>query len=72
MNWEFIKEHIGKIAGMAIGLILAVLFILVGFWNTLVIVVFVTTGFYLGRKYDNREDFTALLDRILPGKYTKL
>ena len=47
------------------------LYIWVGFFDTVVILTFIAVGFYFGRKYDNREDLMAVLDRILPGKYTK-
>lgn len=71
MFWQFFNEHPGKTLGVIAGLILGILYILLGFLNTLVLLVFVATGFYFGRKYDNRESLTDVLDRILPGKFTK-
>lgn len=46
-----------------------IIYLLVGFWNTLVFVVFVGTGYYIGRKLDHKEDLREILDRILPGKF---
>jgi uncharacterized membrane protein len=71
MFWELLREHIGKTMGIIGGLLFGLLYIWVGFFNMVVILTFVAVGFYFGRKYDNREDLMAVLDRILPGKYTK-
>ncbi len=71
MFWQLLREHPGKTIGVLSGLILGLLYIWIGFFNTIVILVFVATGFYFGRKYDNRENLTEVLDRILPGKFTK-
>lgn len=46
-----------------------IIYLLVGFWDTLVFVVFVGTGYYIGRKLDHKEDLREILDRILPGKF---
>lgn len=46
-----------------------IIYLLVGFWDTLVFVVFVSTGYYIGRKLDHKEDLREILDRILPGKF---
>lgn len=68
---QLLTEHPGKMAGALGGLILSLLYIWFGFIDTLVVLVFVSTGFYLGRKFDNRESLIDVLDRILPGKFTK-
>ncbi len=71
MFWHLISEHPGKAMGIFAGLIFGFLYIWLGFIDTLVIVVFISTGYYLGRKYDNRENLMDVLDRILPGKYSR-
>jgi len=68
---QLLTEHPGKMMGALGGLILSLLYIWLGFIDTLVVLVFVSTGFYLGRKFDNRESLIDILDRILPGKFTK-
>jgi uncharacterized membrane protein len=68
---QLFTEHPGKTIGVIAGLILGILFIFIGFFNTLVVVVFVTAGLYIGSKFDNRENLMDVLDRILPGKYTR-
>ncbi len=69
MWWEILSEHKGKIIGVAAGLFFGIIYLLVGFWDTLVFIIFVGTGFYLGKKLDHKEDLLELLDKILPGKF---
>lgn len=59
----------GETTGVAAGLFFGIIYLLVGFWDTLVFVVFVSTGYYIGRKLDHKEDLREILDRILPGKF---
>ncbi|MGC5324419.1 DUF2273 domain-containing protein [Brevibacillus sp. SYSU BS000544] len=69
MWWEILNEHKGKAIGVAAGLFFGIIYLLVGFWDTIVFIVFVSTGLYFGKKFDNREDLLEILDRILPGKF---
>lgn len=69
MWWEILNEHKGKTIGVAAGLFFGIIYLLVGFWDTIVFIVFVSTGLYFGKKFDNREDLLEILDRILPGKF---
>lgn len=71
MYWQFFLENRGKVIGITAGIIFGLLFLLVGFFKTLVFAMFVAIGFYFGRKFDNQEDLAEILDRILPGKFTK-
>ncbi|RKD25580.1 hypothetical protein BEP19_01145 [Ammoniphilus oxalaticus] len=68
---QLLTDHPGKSLGALAGLVFSLLYIWLGFIDTVVVLVFVSTGFYLGRKFDNREDLTDVLDRILPGKFTR-
>lgn len=69
MWWEILGEHKGKVIGVAAGLFFGIIYLLVGFWDTLVFLIFVGTGFYIGRKLDHKENLLEILDRILPGKF---
>jgi uncharacterized membrane protein len=71
MLLQFILENRGKTLGIAAGFIFGLLFLFVGFFKTIIFMVFVATGFYLGSKFDKQEDLSDVLDRILPGKFTK-
>lgn len=69
MLWELLWEHKGKALGILAGLLFGCIYLIVGFWNTLVFIVFVGTGYYIGRKLDQKEDLRDILDKILPGKF---
>lgn len=69
MWWEILSEHKGKLIGVTAGLFFGIIYLLVGFWDTLVFLIFVGTGFYFGKKVDHKEDLLEILDRILPGKF---
>lgn len=44
----FIKEHFGAVLGAAIGLIIAILMLTIGFWPVLLIVLFSVLGAVIG------------------------
>ena len=69
MKWELLWEHKGKLMGVLAGLFFGIIYLLAGFWDTLVFVVLVGTGYYIGRKLDHKEDLREILDKILPGKF---
>jgi len=71
MFWQFFLENRGKVIGVSAGVFFGILFLLVGFFKTLVFGIFVAIGFYFGNKFDNQEDLAEILDRILPGKFIK-
>lgn len=63
------RENRGACLGLAAGLVLALMILLIGFWRTAFIVLCGGVGLYLGRKADREEDFFGraadeLLDRI--------
>lgn len=51
------------------GFVIAALFLLLGFWQTLFLLLFVAGGFFIGYKIDKKEDLVEWLDRILPPGY---
>lgn len=53
--FEWISENKGLFIGMCIGLTVAILFLSIGFWATLLIGVCVGVGAFLGKRKDVRE-----------------
>ena len=53
------------------GLVIASLFLTIGFWRTLFLLLFVCGGFFIGYKIDKKEDLAEWLDRLLPPGYHK-
>ena len=64
---SWIRENKGLFTGMCIGLLVAILFLTIGFWATLLIFVCVGVGAYLGSHPETREKisewFTSLFKK---------
>lgn len=71
MFLKLLEEHPGKVMGGLAGLLLGLIFLLVGFWKTIIFLSFVAIGVYLGRKFDNNERFKDILEEIIPDKFFK-
>lgn len=63
---EFLRKYSGRLAGSAVGLVIAILFLTLGFFKTLLILICVGIGFFLGMFRDSREEFLEFVERILP------
>ncbi|TZE83446.1 DUF2273 domain-containing protein [Calorimonas adulescens] len=64
--YDILEKHFGKIVGMILGLLFAVLVIAVGFWKTVFVLFCILLGYFFGKIIDNHEDLRSFLDRILP------
>lgn len=61
------ETHKGGINGAAIGLLLAVLILILGFFKVLFIAIFAGVGYYIGARIHSDKDYIKnLLDRVLP------
>ena len=60
-----IDNHPGKFIGTAMGSLVGILFVTLGFWQTLVLMLFATVGFILGKRQDDHKDISTWLERIL-------
>lgn len=54
--WE---KHQGKIIGFSCGIVLGLLYLIVGLWDMLIFAFIVFIGYYVGRKIDRRESLFA-------------
>lgn len=63
---EFLRKYLGRVLGSSAGLLVAVLFLTLGFFRTLLIVICVAAGFFLGMFRDSKEEFLEFVERILP------
>lgn len=60
---EYIKEHLTRIIGAAIGLIIGVLFLAIGFWSTLLLALCTFAGYYLSGGEESRLKIYGLFTR---------
>lgn len=61
MNWMVN----GKVVGVAIGLVVGLLFVLVGWRIVLILLGFAIAGFLIGMWLDSREDIKRRLRRLI-------
>lgn len=64
--WE---NYRGRFLCTVTGLLIGALFLIIGFWHTLFLLIFVLGGFFIGYKIDKKEDLMEWLDRLLPPGY---
>lgn len=70
--WEKIKERdAGKIMGTGLGVLLGVFILCIGFFKTLFIFLCAGVGFIVGKRMDEKADFSELLSRIIPSDFRK-
>ena len=55
----------------AIGLLIGVMFLNLGFFPTIFLMICIGLGFFIGNKLDHNEDLMDFLDRLLPPGYHK-
>ncbi|GAB6099030.1 hypothetical protein JCM16358_09090 [Halanaerocella petrolearia] len=65
----WLSDYRGRILGLVIGLLAALLIISFGVIPALFIMMCMGIGYYLGARYDNRKDFRDVLDEIFPQQY---
>ncbi|HHU63173.1 MAG TPA: DUF2273 domain-containing protein [Clostridiales bacterium] len=63
---KYISNNKGKVIGVILGLVFAILVLSIGFFKSLFIALCVFIGYYIGNKFDKKEKFLDFLDKILP------
>jgi uncharacterized membrane protein len=61
---ELIDRHRGAAAGAAVGLVVALLMIIFGFWKTVGIAICILIGYFVGRHFDEEGGLEALWRRL--------
>ena len=64
---RLIRLNFFKLLGAAIGLVLAILFLTLGFWRTMLIIVLVGGFGAAGAWLDRGQKLADVLDRFFPG-----
>jgi len=66
---ELLYANIGKVFGVIIGVIIGILYLLVGFFKTIIFVIVVAIGYFIGTRIDNNENIRDLIERFLPNHW---
>ncbi|WP_018132464.1 DUF2273 domain-containing protein [Effusibacillus pohliae] len=65
---SFLQTANLRIIGMLAGGLLGLLYLVVGFWKSLVFAGFIFAGYLVGRWLDSQEDWRDVVDRLIPDK----
>lgn len=65
---ESLGDKKGRTIGAVIGLIIGILVLIIGFFRTLFIVICTFFGYYIGKIFDDRDNFDEFLKKIIPPK----
>jgi len=60
-----LDNHPGKLFGTSVGFLLGLLLVTLGFWRTLVLSLFATLGFLLGKRQDDHKDVSSWLEKYI-------
>ena len=61
--WE---NYRGRLVGSLFGWTIGAMFLILGFFQTIFLLICITAGYLLGKRIDNKEDLMDVLDRLLP------
>lgn len=67
--WEYIKIHIGKAIAILAGLFFSLIYLLNGFFDTIVVLLIMSIAFYIGTKKDKKESIREALKQVLPDNF---
>ncbi len=63
------KNYRGRLLCSVFGLFMGITFLVIGFFQTVFLLVCLSGGFFIGNKIDKKEDLIEWLDRLLPPGY---
>lgn len=59
-----LTEHRGKVIGVTLGLVVSILFVTLGFWRTVFVVLCILFGYLIGKKVDEQMDLEAWIKNL--------
>ncbi|MBN2909832.1 DUF2273 domain-containing protein [Polycladomyces sp. WAk] len=75
MDWKWLEylwvHHRGRLIGTLAGLILGIVYLVVGLWKTFVFALIVGIGYFVGREWDGRKDLRQVLEDWFPDRWMR-
>ena len=68
---DLLRVYRGRLLGSVFGLFIGAMFLILGFLQTIFLLICISAGFFIGNKIDKKEDLLEWLDRLLPPGYHK-
>lgn len=56
------QDHRGKAIGILLGLLASILFVTVGFWKTIFIILCLAVGYWIGKRIDDHQTFESWMN----------
>lgn len=61
-----LENYFGRIVGVVIGFLIALIFIFFGFWRGLITIILMGLGFFVGRFWDKEKRLPDSIEKFLP------
>ncbi|MFY9175071.1 MAG: DUF2273 domain-containing protein [Peptococcia bacterium] len=61
---EILDKHRGKLVGIVVGFIIAILVLSIGFWRTFFIACCIGVGYIIGKQFDDDQSLRDLIERF--------
>lgn len=61
----WIKAHLPRVIGVALGIVAGVLCLTIGIWRTLLLVILAAVGYFIGYYLEDREKFILSFTRFV-------
>jgi uncharacterized membrane protein len=65
---HFLMEN-KRVLGMILGLVFGIVVLIIGVLKSLVLLFFVIIGYWIGKFWDQQEDWHDVIERLIPPKY---
>lgn len=62
----FFADHKGRIIGALLGLIVGLLWAILGWWKAAIFLFCVALGYFVGLRLDRRDSWREIIEKILP------
>lgn len=60
-----VKANPAKTVGGVVGLVLAILILTINFWRTLLLLILIGIGIYIGHRVDSEKGFIRIIEYVL-------
>jgi uncharacterized membrane protein len=65
---DILEQHRGKLIGVVVGLVGAVLILTFGFWRSLFVIFCIVVGYFIGKRIDDNQSFDSLIKKFMGDK----
>ncbi len=65
---DILEQHRGKLIGVVVGLVGAVLILTFGFWRSLCVIFCIVVGYFIGKRIDDNQSFDSLIKKFMGDK----